>query len=169
MNGVPVINEGSTRGIQTKGGIISLNNIAAAIAYFGAIVTVNPAGDDDAFYVGDPAAYVVIGPLLNEQGVRENDPAKPTYIMNELPATAVTRGRLWYSSWDVTFAGAITPVVGCRVIFRAVTAAANYAGWIGFLAAAGGVPGTHQQLQAAVINYNTALGADIDFFIPIAT
>ena len=170
MNGVPVINEGSTRFIETKGGIVSLNNIATAIAYFGCVMSVNLAGDDDAFYVGNPAgAFTVMGVLLNEQGVRENDPAKPTYIMNEMPCTVVTRGRLWYMQWDTNFAGAIAlPTVGCRIVFRWVyLAAASYAGELGFGAAAMAVPGTHSQVQAAVINYNVALGADIDFFIPV--
>jgi hypothetical protein len=171
MNGVPVVNEGSQRMIQTMGGIISLNNTNGA-AYFGCVLSVNPAGDQRAFYVGNPAgAYTVVGVLLNEQGIRMNDPAKPTYIMNELPATAVTRGRLWYSSWDTTFAGALTlPAPGCRVVYRIATGGgALYAGQIGFMLAAAAVPGTHLQLQAAVLSYSASLGADIDFFIPVAS
>jgi hypothetical protein len=175
MNGVPVINEGSQRMLSLKGGIISLNNVITgatpAFAFFGSVLTINPAGDEAAFYVGNPTGtYTVVGILLNEMGVRMNDPAKPTYIMNEMNATAVVRGRLWIAAWDTTFAGALaTPTVGCRVVYRMVTAGANPAGQIGFLAAAGGVPGTHVQVQAMVLNYSVNQGADIDFFIPTAT
>lgn len=176
MNGVPVVNEGSTRRLDAKGGIISLNNVVTgatpAFAYFGAVMSVNPAGDQAAFYVGNPTGtYTVVGILLNEQGVRENDPAKPNYIMNEMPATVVTRGRLWMASWDTTFAGALaTPVVGCRVVYRIASASATlYAGQIGFLAAGAGIPATHLQVQAAVMSVTVTQGADIDFFIPVAT
>jgi hypothetical protein len=171
MNGVPVINEGSQRMIQTKGGIISLSNTDGT-AFFGCILTVNPAGDQAAFYVGNPTGtYTVAGVLLNEQGIRENDPAKPTWIMNEMPATAVYKGRLWFSSWDTTFAGALTtPVVGCRVLYRLATGGgALYAGQIGFIAAAGAVPVTHAQLQANVVGYNTVMGADVDLMGNAAT
>jgi hypothetical protein len=176
MNGAPVVNEGSQRMIQTKGGIISLNNVVTgatpAFAYFGCVLSINPAGDASAFYVGNPTGtYTIVGVLLNEQGVRENDPAKPTYIMNEMPATAVVRGRLWYASWDTTFAGALTvPVVGCRVVYRLASASTTlYAGQIGFMAASAAPPGTHVQLQAAVMNVTLTGAADIDFFIPTAT
>jgi hypothetical protein len=175
-NGVPVINEGSFRNIQTKGGIVSLNNVVTgatpAIAYFGCMMTINGAGDDAAFYVGLPVGtYTLIGPLLNEQGIRENDPAKPTYIMNEQPCTVVSRGRLYYGTWGTNFVASLAvPVVGCRIVYRWVTlAAAEYAGQIGFLAAAGAVPGTHTQVQGAVLNLTFTGLVDIDFFTPVAT
>jgi hypothetical protein len=177
MNGVPVINEGSMRLIQTKGGIISLNNVVTGatpyFAYFGSVMTVNPAGDQAAFYVGNPTTtYSVIGILLNEQGVRMNDPAKPTYIMNEMPATVVVGGRVWINSWDTTFAGALAvPVVGCRVIYRMASASTVLVGgMIGFLAAAGAIPGTHAQLNAAVVGVNGITGScDLDLHSPAAT
>lgn len=177
MNGVPVVNEGSIRMIETKGGIISLNNVVTgatpAFAYFGSVMSVNPAGDQAAFYVGNPTGtYTVVGILLNEQGVRMNDPAKPTYIMNEMPATVVNRGRVWINSWDTTFAGSLAvPVVGCRVIYRIASASTTLvAGMIGFLAAGGGIPGTHLQLNAAVVSVNAITGGcDLNFLGQAAT
>ena len=88
INGVPSVMEGSTRLLNTKGGIISAGspNVNGS-AIFGRIMSVLASGtgaDDSAFIVGYPSGsgYVIVGPLLNEQGVRENDPAKPNYLFN---------------------------------------------------------------------------------------
>jgi len=138
-------------------------------AIFGVIMSVLASGtnsDDSAFFVGYPtgSGYVIVGPLLNEQGVRENDPAKPNYLFNEQPATVVSRGRLLYASWGSSVTGALTlPYIGCRVVFN------NTSGQINFLAQGANVPAGYTQLQAAVVNvYTFSNIVDIDFFIPQA-
>jgi hypothetical protein len=166
INGVPVVMEGSVREIRTKGGIIAAGNTDTT-AVFGVVLSVlNAVGaDDSAFYVGLPGSlYTVIGVLLNEQGIQENDPAKPNYVQNEQMATAVTRGRLLYTSVDTSAAGSqAVPSVSSRVIFNNIT------GLIGFMAKGAAVPAGYTQLQAAVINVDPFTSqVDIDFFIPQA-
>ena len=170
INGVPAVMEGSTRLLNTKGGIISAGspNVNGS-AIFGRIMSVLASGagaDDSAFIVGYPngSGYVIAGPLLNEQGVRENDPAKPNYLFNEQPATVVSRGRLLYTTYGSSVAGAIAPVMGARVCFN------NTTGEINFLPAGTTVPAGYTQLQAAVVNvYSFTNQIDIDFFIPQAS
>ena len=168
INGFPSVVEGSNRLIQTVGGIISNGNTDGA-AVFGCVLSILASGagmDDNAFYVGLPgSAYTVIGVLLNEQGVQENDPAKPNYLNNEQMATAVVRGRLSYSSVDTTAPGSIAaPYVGNRVIFN------NATGLIGFLKAGTAVPAGYTQLQAAIVNVATFSSLiDLDIFIPVAS
>ena len=168
INGVPSVMEGSNRLLQTKGGYISGSGTAnpPGSTQFGRIMSVFASGagsDDSAFVIGYPtgSGYVIVGPLLNEQGVRENDPAKPNYLFNEQPATVVSRGRLLYSSWGSSVAGAVQPYVGCRVCFEKAT------GEINFLIQGGTVPAAYVLLQASVVNVYQFTGiVDIDFQIP---
>ena len=168
INGYPAVVEGSTRLIQTDGGIISNGNVDGT-AVFGCVMSVVASGagsDDNAFYVGLPgSAYTVMGVLLNEQGVQENDPAKPNYLNNEQMCTIVSRGRLIYTSYDLTAPGSLAaPFVGCRVIFS------NSTGLIGFIAKGASVPVGYTQLQAAVINIDSfTQQMDLDIFIPVAS
>ena len=61
-------------------------------------------------------------------------------------------------------AGAIAPIMGCRVCFN------NTTGEINFLPAGTTVPAGYTQLQAAVVNvYTFTNQIDIDFFIPQAS
>ena len=169
INGAPSVMEGSARLLQTKGGIISASGNVNGSAIFGRVMSVLASGagaDDSAFVMGYPtgSGYVIVGPLLNEQGVRENDPAKPNYLFNEQPATAVSRGRLMYETYGSSVTGAIAPVMGCRVCFN------NLTGEINFLPAGTSVPAGYTQLQAAVVNLQSFTNLiDIDFFIPIAS
>lgn len=153
INGVPAAMEGSTRMLTTKGGIIATQSgsfNAAGSAIFGRIMSVLASGtgsDDAAFYMGYPSGsgFTIIGPLLNEQGVRENDPAKPNYLFSEEPATAVLTGNLRYASYGSSATGAIAPYPGCRVIFEDAT------GIINFLIPGGTVPAGYHQLNARVV------------------
>ena len=168
INGYPAVVEGSTRLIQTDGGIISNGNTDGT-AIFGCVMSVLASGagaDDNAFYVGLPgSAYTVLGVLLNEQGVQENDPAKPNYLNNEQMATIVPRGRLIYTSFDLTHPGSLAaPYVGCRVVFN------NTTGLIGFLPRGTTVQAGWTQLQAAIINVDVfTTQVDLDIFIPVAS
>jgi len=168
INGFPIVMEGSVRMIQTAGGIIAAGNTDTT-AVFGCVMSVLASGvgaDDNAFYVGLPSsAYTVIGVLLNEQGIQENDPAKPNYVQNEQMAAVVSRGRLGYSSVDTTAPGSLaSPYLGCRVIFS------NTTGLVGFLKAGTAVPVGYTQLQAAIINVDMfTQQIELDIFIPVAS
>ncbi len=169
-NGVPAVMEGSNRLLQTKGGIISAgaSQSTSGSAVFGAIMSILASGtaaDDAAFYVGYPSGsgFMIIGALLNEQGVMENDPAKPNFLFNEEPATVVVKGRLRYSSYGSSASGAIAPIPGCRVVFQDTT------GILNFLPAGTSVPAGYHQLQAAVIGVDEFTGIiDIDILGPQA-
>ena len=166
INGYPAVYEGSNRFLEGVGGIIAAGNTDTT-AVFGVVMSILASGvgmDDNAFYVGLPSsAYVVLGVLLNEMGIQENDPANPNYVQYEQYATLVVRGRLIYSSWDTSAAGSLaTPYVGCRVIFNNIT------GLIGFLKTGAVVPAGYTQLQAYVINYDTFCGqVDLEVFVPV--
>jgi hypothetical protein len=172
VNGVPSVMEGSLRLLQTKGGIISAgaSQSTSGSAIFGCIMSVLASGtgaDEAAFYVGYPSGtgFVVIGALLNEQGVRENDPAKPNWLFNEEPATVVIKGRLRYSSWGSSATSALaTPIIGCRVVFN------NGTGIINFLPAGTSVPAGYTQLQAAVVGIDQFTNmVDLDLLGPSAS
>jgi len=168
INGVPAVMEGSQRMLQTKGGIISGSGNTDGSAFFGIVMSVLASGtgyDESALFIGYPSgsSYAIVGVLLNEQGIRENDPAKPNWISNEQPATVVNRGRLLFASWGKTATGAVDPYPGCRVIFK------NTTGKIEFIPQGYTVPSGWTQLQAAVISNNPFTGfVDLDIFIPQA-
>jgi hypothetical protein len=124
---------------MTLGGVVLVTEAA------GATVVLAGLPDPSAFYVGIPSSYVPVGVLLNEAGVRQNDPGKPSYILPEMPITVATRGKLRYGAIDSAFFGALpAPVSGARVV------ANNTTGAIGLMAAGAVVPATHTRLQAVV-------------------
>ncbi len=167
INGVPSVIEGSTRLLSGKGGIIAVQSgsfNAAGSAIFGRIMSILASGtgaDEAAFYMGYPSGsgFTIIGPLLNEQGVRENDPAKPNYLFSEQPATAVTVGTLSYATYGSSATGAIAPFVGCRVCFE------NATGIINFLPQGATAPAGYTQLNARVTTVRQFTSIiDIEFF-----
>jgi hypothetical protein len=80
-------------------------------------------------------------------------------------ATIVSRGRLIYTSFDLTHPGSLAaPYVGCRVVFN------NTTGLIGFLPKGTTVQAGWTQLQAAIINVDVfTTQVDLDIFIPVAS
>ena len=155
-DGVPANLEGGNRHIDTKGGYIAPSNTVDA--HFGRIVSVDPAFPD-AFLVGWTNGQRVVGPLLNDQGIRENDPAKADYILNQQPATAVIKGALWFGNWQINSQlGLIAPSMGCVVVFNEST------GLIGFMAdGTVAFPAGYKPLLAAVVSTNQATGVCVDF------
>ena len=153
-NGVPGhVQSGIWPGLTT-GGIIDANNTVDA--KFGLIVSSAP-GEDKLMHVGWNPGDIVRGPLLNRQGIRENEPAKPDYILNEQPAEAVAKGPVWYASWGVTV-GKATPQIGDQVIFSKTT------GIVEFIADGESVPAGFKPLFAAVIQVDlTGNGVEVDF------
>jgi hypothetical protein len=167
INGVASVLEGSSRMLSGKGGIIAAASgsfNAAGSAIFGRMMSILASGtgaDQAAFYMGYPtgSGFTIIGPLLNEQGVRENDPAKPGYLFSEQPATAVVNGILSYASYGSSAAGAIAPYPGCRVIMN------NATGELNFVIPGGTVPAGYTQVQARVVAVRQFTSIiDIEFF-----
>ncbi len=151
INGVPARQMGSIDDTLRKPGFISNNNTEGN-AIFGVMMSIHNAANAAEFYVGLPSGYAYVGPLLNEQAVRENDPAKPNWKMNGTPATAVTIGTLLYNSWTTLGGNSIAPVIGCRVI------ANNTTGFIEFTAAGNTVVSGFTQINAQVIDVDTFTG-----------
>jgi len=143
-NAVPANLEGSSRLVPTRGGIVSLGNVNSTMI-FGRVVSVMAGGDDAAFYLGWIPGGWPIGVILNEDGVRMNDPAKPTWLMDEMPVTIATGGRLRYDSWATSLPGSILPALGCRLIFSLAT------GEIEAMPAGSIVPSNWCQLNGAVV------------------
>lgn len=153
-NGVPAhVQSGQWPG-QSIGGIISADN--TEVAYFGRVVSSDPA-KDKLFLVGWAPGLVVRGPLLNRQGIRENEPAKPDYILNEQSADAVVKGPLWYAKWGTTV-GHATPLIGDIVVFDETD------GHIEFLADGGSIPNGWKPLLAAVTQVDlNGNGVEVNF------
>ena len=146
MNGVPAFN---TTGIQTVGGVLSTaaDNVGKSFE-FGVVMSCDPA-DPEELFIGIPSGCVYRGILLNEQAIRENAPARPTYPLLGTPVTCGFAGPFWYKKWTKTAANAIDPVIGAKVITKETT------GIIEFLAADGEVPSGWQQIPAVVMQIDT--------------
>lgn len=167
INGVPARYQGSQDDITPVGGFISNNNTEGN-AIFGYAMSMNVAADKREFLMGANAVgsanNVFVGILLNDQAVRENDPAKPNWKMNGMAATAVKEGTLLYNFWNKTAANAIDPVPGCRII------ANNTTGEIQFLPAGNAVPAGWTQVQGVVVDVDSFTGiASIYFTVGPAT
>jgi hypothetical protein len=165
INGVPARHHGSIDDTVRKPGFIS-NNATEGAAIFGVMMCANKVGNAAELFPGAAADAnsVMVGPLLNNQGIRENDPAKPNWQMNGTPATTVIEGTLLYNSWLKNASGSgIDPLIGCRVI------ANNTTGEIQFQPAGNAVPTGWTQAQAQVIDVDTFTGVVVIHFGPPAT
>ena len=141
INGQPMYN---SNGIRTIGAY--QDSTDTQVAYFGRVASVVPATDKYSYFMGAPGSSNLLGVLLNEQSVRENDPAKPDFVLSTLPATILYWGEFWLPSWTKTAAGAIDPVIGAVVIFK------NTTGQIEFLASGQSAPAGWTALNASVSN-----------------
>jgi len=122
----------------------------------GRVVSADPA-DDKLFIVGWSHGLIVRGPLLNRQGIRENEPGKPDYILNEQPAEAIYTGPAWFSTWD-TVKGNTVPKISDIVMFR------ESDGLIGFLDDGASIPAGYKPLLASVKEVDlTTNGVKVDF------
>lgn len=153
MDGVPAHVQGGVYPGRLQPGIISDDNTETA--YFGRIVSVDP-DDDKKLIVGWRKGLIVRGILINRQGIRENEPAKPNYILNGQPAEFLYKGPAWHRTWD-TVVGK-TPAVGDMIVFKETT------GLIGFLADGSAVPAGYKPLLAAVSNVDlTTNGVEVEY------
>lgn len=146
MNGVPAFN---STGIFTVGGYLStgVKNVGKTFE-FGCVLSCDP-DDPEELFIGIPTGAVYRGILLNEQSIRENAPARPTYPLLGTPVTAGFAGAFWYKKWTKTAANAIEPVIGAKVIGNKTTGA------IEFLAAISAVPEGWELLPAVVMQIDS--------------
>jgi hypothetical protein len=143
VDGQPMFNPSGSP--LTVGGIMSSDN--AQTCKFGRVVSCDSAVPHE-FDMGKPGSNVVVGILLNENAVQENDPAKPDYLLPGFPATVVFFGPIWKASWTKTADGSIDPVRGSTVIFN------NTTGVIEFIAPTSPVPSGWSALSAVVAEVN---------------
>jgi hypothetical protein len=119
-NGIPV--NRSNAGYKTIGGIVDPNdsNNDDLIPYFGSVVSRDPTAAPGLFALGKPAGYVESGVLVFDASVAQNDPAKSNYVLTGLPTTVLYEGTVQLDDWTTTQSGAIQPIPGAVVIYRAL-------------------------------------------------
>jgi hypothetical protein len=100
---------------------------AVYTAYFGRVVSSDEATYNQ-FLMGSQGAKVV-GVLINEAGVNQNDPFKNNYRLQYEPATAVAKGGVWIKGFTSASAGALaTPLRTSVIIYSTTTGAIEFIG-----------------------------------------
>lgn len=119
-NGIPV--NRSNAGYKTIGGIVDPNDDANddLVPYFGSVVSRDPTAAPGLFAIGKPAGYIASGILVFDASVAQNDPAKANYVLTGLPTTVLYEGTVQLTEWTSTQSGAIDPIPGAVVIYRAL-------------------------------------------------
>lgn len=161
VNGVPQSNATVP---LTRGGIISdAAGNSGLTAQFGYAVSEVPATPTE-FLIGIQAAADFAGIIIADPAVMENEPGKPDSFISKTPVTICYFGPVWYSSWTTTAAGAIDPVVGCKVITEDAT------GKIEFVGALTAVPANWTGILARVIEVDAEVNGALVFLgLPLST
>jgi hypothetical protein len=152
INGFPV--EGQGQPVQTVGGIFSTaagNDTFEAV--FGLVVSADTSAPNT-FLIGKVGA-VVRGIVMYDPSIAMNEPFKNNYYLKGTPMTVATGGSFRYQTWTKTAAGAIDPVVGCKVIFK------DADGTVEFVGSATAVPTNWTQLA---LNGKNAQVVDVDTY-----
>ncbi len=139
-NGVPV--NRSNSGYKTIGGVVDSADSENddLVAYFGSVVSQDPAATEGNFALGKPSGYFPRGVLMFDAGIAQNDPAKSDYAIQDTPVTVIYEGTVQFSSWTHTQSGsrtAATIQIGDVPIFRALSTGSGSApiGQVEFLPA----------------------------------
>ena len=164
VNGEPV--NRSNAGYKTVGGFVlsSDSNNTGLVANFGVVVSTLPSGDNTAFAIGKPAGYVPRGIIMANNAVMQNEPAKSGYMLQDIPVTVLYEGTVRYLSWTKTQTGAIDPVVGCQIIYRATTGgtAGCDIGGLEFIPAGAAIPTSFAAFPGYVAEYTSQNGVVIE-------
>lgn len=164
VNGEPV--NRSNAGYKTVGGFIlsSDSNNSGLEATFGKVVSTLPSGDNTAFAIGKPSGYVARGIIMANNGVMQNEPAKSGYMLQDIPVTVLYEGTFRNLTWTKTQTGAIDPVVGCQIIYRATTGgtAGCDIGALEFLPAGAAIPTSFAAFPGYVAEYTSQNGVVIE-------
>lgn len=161
INGEPV--NRSNAGYKTFGGACVYSgdsNNTGLTATFGVVVSTIVSGDTNLLAIGKPTGYTPRGIIMADNSVLQNEPAKASYMLQDLPVTVGYEGTFTYQAWTKTQTGAIDPVPGCQIIYRATTggAAGCAIGALEFLPAGTAVPTSFASFPGYVISYDTANG-----------
>lgn len=127
----------------TKGGYID-SDVVGDAAKFGYVVSTEST-DRTAFIPGVSGTGTVAGVLIADPSIMKVDPTMNDYYFASRPATVLTFGLVQFASWDTTVTGAVTPDLGCVVVFS------NTTGQIGFLAAGSSAPSGYTKLTGASV------------------
>lgn len=127
-NGIPV--NRSNAGYKTIGGIVDPNdsNNDDLTPNYGYVVSRLPSAEPGLFALGDPSGYVPSGVLVFDASVAQNDPAKSGYVLTGLPTTVLYEGTFQLNEWTKTQSGAIDPIPGADIIYRALSTGTGSAG-----------------------------------------
>jgi hypothetical protein len=90
-NGLP---QYAYNGLYTIGGFQDTKD--SQTAYFGRVVTINYNNNKNTFSMGKQTGNLFAGILVNEQNIRENDPAIQNYIISGIPATIDAGDSVYY-------------------------------------------------------------------------
>lgn len=164
INGEPV--NRSNAGYKTLGGFVDDSNAnnAGLTAYFGLVVSTDPTGSSGAFVLGQPSGYIYRGVLMADNSVLQNEPAKSGYMLQGVPATVIYEGTATYQYWTKTQVGAIDPVLGAEIIFRALSTGTGAApiGAIEFLPSGTAIPTGWAAFPGYVVQVGTD-GVKLEF------
>lgn len=139
-NGIPAYSED---GALQLGGYQALD--CTQTAYFGYVVSVNPAGSPDGkMYCGIPSTYVPSGILVYHAGIAQNDPAKPDSFINGQPFTVMYEGTIWLSNWVKVSPFKTVPQITDQVLCD------NTTGQIAFIDVGASVPTGYTAIGARV-------------------
>jgi len=168
VNGEPI--NRSNAGYKTMGGIIasSDSNNTGLIATFGLVVSSLPANDGSSFVIGCPAGYVARGIIVADNGVLGNEPAKATYVFQDIPVTVGYDGTYRFTGFSNTQTGSsLTPDFSYQPIFRATSAGTGAApiGTIEFIPGSSAVPTGWQALPGYIVEdpANVGLALEVSF------
>lgn len=133
-------------GYLKLGGIVDSTETAGLS--FGVVVSADT-DTPDQFTKGCASGNIVRGICVFDDAIAQNSPAHPNTYLAGMPCAAINHGFLWLASWitdTTTLTGAISPVIGCIVVYNTTTGA------IGFLAAGTStIPDGFSQLSNASV------------------
>jgi len=166
VNGEPV--NRSNAGYKNKGGFISASdsNNTGLIATFGIVVSQLPSNDPAAFTIGCPAGYIPIGIIQADNGVLGNEPAKATYVFQDIPVDIGYEGTYRYQVMSATQTGALAlPTLDYQLIFRATSAGIGAAaiGTVEAIPSSSQVPVGWQSFPGYIVESTTQNGVAIEF------
>lgn len=108
--------------VPMQEGYLKLPGIAGGegVLPFGVVVSADP-DEPDTFLAGQASGDIVRGVCVFDDAIAQNAIAHPTGYLAGMPAAAINHGFFYLGSWGKTATGAIDPVIGCKVIFKAAS------------------------------------------------
>ena len=166
VNGEPV--NRSNAGYKNMGGFISASdsNNTGLIATFGIVVSGIASNDAAAFTIGCPAGYTPRGIIQADNGVLGHEPAKATYVFQDIPVDIGCEGTYRFQTLSATQSNAsATPTFDYQLIFRATSAGSGAApiGTIEAIPAGQATPTGWLPLPGYIVESTSQNGVAIEF------